>query len=238
MLISFLQPGICRGDSLPPGINDTVSYPGGETALQGFLFSHNIFNSSQAEYSIEGIVVLRLSIDPSGNVHAKDILRGIGGEIDEEALRLAGLLRFNPATNSLGQGISSEYILRVNFYPPKRRYMTSDVAISVEIDEFEALYFKNGPAGFPGGSKKLKQYFKENMVHPTADGELNSTGKVKLMLSINAHGYISFLHVINSSDPRLNEEAIRLVKSVKRWKPEIRENKPVDYGYLMVEVKF
>jgi len=171
-------------------------------------------------------------------VSAKDILRGIGGEIDEEALRLAGLLKFNPATNSLGQGISSEYILRINFYPRKRRYMTSDVAIPVEIDEFEALYFKNGPAGFPGGSKKMKKYFKEKMVNPADNNGLIIKGKVKLMLNINAFGYISFLHVISSSDPRLNEEAIRLVKSVKRWKPEIRENKPANYGYLIVEVKF
>lgn len=116
----LIQPGICTGKSLAPGINDTVSYPGGETALQDFLFSHNIFNSSQAENSIEGIVVLRLSIDPFGYVSGKNILRGIGGEIDEEALRLTGLISFNPATDSLGQGISSEYILRIKFYPPKR----------------------------------------------------------------------------------------------------------------------
>jgi hypothetical protein len=224
-------------DSLPKRINDTVSYPGGEVALQQFLFNNNIFNSSKSEYSIEGIVVLRLSIDSDGYVNNKNIVRSIGGDIDEEALRLAGLLVFNPATDSIGQAINSEYFLKVYFYWRMKEVVIRDIAISVEIDEFEKLYYRNGPASYPGGNRKMKEYFRENLVYPTTTDDRIIVGKVKLMIFINYYGYTSVVHVINSSDHRLNEEAIRLVKSVSRWKPVIKNNNPIN-GFLTVDVKF
>ncbi len=225
-------------DSLPKRINDTVSYPGGEVALQQFLFNNNIFNSSKSEYSIEGIVVLRLSIDSDGYVNNKNIVRSIGGDIDEEALRLAGLLVFNPATDSIGQAINSEYFLKVYFYWRMKEVVIRDIAISVEIDEFEKLYYRNGPASFPGGKRKMKQYFKENIVYPESINEEKIEGKVKLLICLNYYGYISVVQVINSSDHRLNEEAIKLVKSVKRWKTEIRNDKPDFNSFLIADVKF
>lgn len=225
-------------DSLPGRINDTVSYPGGEAALQQFLYNNNIFNSSKFEYSIEGIVVLRLSIDSNGYVNNKNIVRSIGGEIDEEALRLAGILVFNPATDSIGQAINSEYFLKVYFYWRMKEVIIRDAVMTLEINVFENLYYRNGPASYPGGKRKMKQYFKENIVYPESINEEKIEGKVKLLICLNHYGYISVVQVINSSDHRLNEEAIKLVKSVKRWKPEIRNDKPHLNSFLIADVKF
>jgi TonB family protein len=224
-------------DSLRRRINDTVSYPGGESVLQKFLFKNNVFNSSKSELSFEGIVALRLSIDTNGFVYNTTILRSVGGDIDEEALRLANLLVFNPATDSYGKAISSEYILKVYFNRRKQERASIDVAITMEIDDFEKLYYRNGPASYPGGKQNMKQYFRENLVYPTTINERNIEGKVRLLIFINKNGYISVVHVINSPDQRFNEEAIRLVKSVGRWKPLIRNDEPAN-GILTVDVKF
>lgn len=226
-------------DSLPKRINDTVSYPGGEAALQKFLIINNLFNSSKSEYSIEGIVVLRLSIDSDGYVNNKNIVRSIGGDIDEEALRLADLLVFVPATNAYGEAIISEYILKVCFNAPKRIYKLDDSPsyTRIEPDEFDELYNRNGPACFPGGKRMMRQYFRQNVVYPKAISEQNIKGKVKLLIYIFDNGYISVVHVLQSPDVRLNEEAIRLVKSVTRWKAEIRNDKPIS-SFLTVDVKF
>lgn len=227
-------------DSLLGRINDTVSYPGGEAALQQFLFNNNIFNSSKLEYSIEGIVVLRLSIDSNGYVNNKNIVRSIGGDIDEEALRLADLLVFVPATDAYGEAIISEYILKVCFNAPIRNYKIDDSPSYMRIepdDEFDELYNRNGPACFPGGKRMMRQYFRQNVVYPKAIIEQNKKGKVKLLIYIRDNGYISVVHVLQSPDVRLNEEAIRLVNSVTRWKAEIRNDKPIS-SFLTVDVKF
>jgi TonB family protein len=217
-------------------INDTVSYPGGELALQRFLDKNNVFNSSKSELSIEGIVVIRLSIDSCGIISNKTVMRGIGGDIDEEALRLADLLVFNPATNLYGKATMSEYILKVYFDKPTKEYRTMDVAIPLEVDEFKEQYFNNGPASFAGGKRKMRQYFKNNIVYPPDISERDIEGKVKLLICIDYFGYLSIVHVLSSPDVRLNEEAIRLVKSV-RWKPEIRNNETLR-SFLTIDIKF
>lgn len=222
-------------DTLAGRINDTVSYPGGEAALQRFLFQNNIFNSSKDQHSIEGIVVLQLFINTDGRVYNKTIIRSVGAGIDEEALRLADLLIFNPATDSCGNAILSEYIIRVNFNKRRRVVVLDDSGGVIEMDPdgFEARYFRNGQAGFPGGKRKMKQYFRKNLVYPDKSTE----GKVKLLVLINSSGWASGVHVVESSDSLLTDEAVRLVKSVGRWKPEIKNDEPVSGGYK-IEMKF
>jgi TonB family protein len=83
----------------------------------------------------------------------------------------------------------------------------------------------------------MRQYFRQNVVYPKAISEQNIKGKVKLLIYIFDNGYISVVHVLQSPDVRLNEEAIRLVKSVTRWKAEIRNDKPIS-SFLTVDVKF
>lgn len=217
-------------------INDTVSYPGGEAALQRFLSQNNTFNSSKNKHSIEGIVVLQLYINTDGRVYNKTVIRSVGAGIDEEALRLADLLVFNPATDSCGNSILSEYIIRVYFNERRREYrinICATVTSMITVDEFEEAYFHNGPAGFPGGKRKMKQYFRKNLVYP----DKNTEGKVKLLVLINSSGWASGVHVIESSDSLLTDEAVRLVKSVDRWKPEIRNDEPISRGYE-IEIKF
>ncbi len=222
-------------DTLSRRINDTVSYPGGEVALQNFLYRNNIFNSSKSEYSLPGNVGMKLTINPEGQVINKTLIRSIGGDIDEEAFRLADLLVFNPATDSDGKAISSEYILKIYFNKGQKERIIRDFAVytSYEPDEFEKLYYRNGPASFPGGIRQMRKYFRENIVYR----DKSSKGKVRLLLFINYGGWISGISVLESSDSLLTDEAIRLVKSVGRWKPIIKDNNSVD-GFLQVDVKF
>lgn len=222
-------------DTIVGRINDTASYPGGEAALQSFLFQNNTFNSSQNKHSLEGIVVLHLFINTDGRVYNKIIIRSVGAGIDEEALRLADFLIFNPATDSCGDPILSEYILRVYFIERKREYSVKHVSLVVVpvTDEFEELYFRNGPAGFPGGKRKMKQYFRKNLVYP----DKNIEGKVKLLVKINYSGWASGIHVVESSNSLLTDEAVRLVKSVRRWKPKIKNDEQV-LSIFEIEMEF
>ena len=223
-------------DTIAGRFNDTVSYPGGQAALQRFLFQNNIFNSSMDEHSIEGIVVLQLYINTEGRVYNKTIIRSVGAGIDEEALRLADLLIFNPATDSCGDSILSEYIIKVYFITGQREYRTNicaTVTSMITVDEFEEAFFHNGPAGFPGGKRKMKQYFRKNLVYP----DKSTDGKVKLLVLINYGGWTTGIQVIESSDSLVTDEAVRLVKSVRRWKPKIKNDKPVS-GVFEIEMKF
>jgi len=95
-----------------------VSYPGGESELAIFLEKNNLYNTTKYNESIDGTVTLKLLIDSNGQVVSTNVLRRVGLGIDDEAIRLAGLLKFIPAKDSAGKKISSDYILKVIFKKP------------------------------------------------------------------------------------------------------------------------
>ena len=95
-----------------------VSYPGGESELAIFLEKNNLYNTTKYNESIDGTETLKLLIDSNGRVVSTNVLRRVGLGIDDEAIRLAGLLKFIPAKDSAGKKISSDYILKVIFKKP------------------------------------------------------------------------------------------------------------------------
>lgn len=215
-------------------INDTVYYPGGEPGLQRFLFKNNLFNSSKSAICIRGVVVLRLFINQYGDVYDKIILRGVGGDIDEEAMRLADLPVFLPATDSCGNAIFSEYILRVHFERASQIIRTGECAISMPDDfGYKGSRKQNSTVEYPGGKRKMNQYFQQN--YACHDDQLQ--GKVKFYTRFDYFGSISFIHMLESSDSLLTNEAFRLLKSVNRWQPEIVQNNPV-ISAMITEVRF
>jgi hypothetical protein len=216
-------------------INDTVYYPGGEPGLQRFLFKNNLFNSSKSAISIPGVVVLRLLINQYGDVYDKIILRGVGGDIDEEAMRLAGLPVFLPATDSCGNAIFSEYILRVHFKIATRIIRTGDCVISMQDEYFriKGSRKQNSTVKYPEGKRKMNQYFQQNYV---CNDELIE-GEVKFYTRFSEFGNISLIFMVESSDSLLTAEALRLLKSVKQWQPAIVQKEPVS-RLMSVDVKF
>jgi hypothetical protein len=113
---------------------EPVSYQGGEFALKQFLETNNSYNSIKYYESIEGIVYLKLLVDKTGEAIEKKILRGIGLGIDEEALRLSSLLKFNPAKDSTGKAIRSDFILKIKFEKHPYPIVIID-SVSVKVNE-------------------------------------------------------------------------------------------------------
>lgn len=87
--------------------------PNTETALRALMEQIRYPEQARAE-GIEGRVVVRIVIDPSGAVADAILLRGIGGGCDEEALRVSRTLRFSPALDN-GNPVASEVVLPIVF---------------------------------------------------------------------------------------------------------------------------
>lgn len=80
---------------------------------------------------------------------------------------------------------------------------------------------------FPGGMSNLRKYISENIKYPTISQENGITGKVKVSYIINEDGNVSDAEVIESVDPYLDKEAIRVISSMPKWSPGIRDGKCV-----------
>ena len=80
---------------------------------------------------------------------------------------------------------------------------------------------------FPGGPSAMMSWLSENKRYPEAARQQGITGRVVVAFIVEADGTLSDLRVSRPVDPLLDEEAVRLVRNMPRWKPGRIGGKPV-----------
>lgn len=88
-------------------------------------------------------------------------------------------------------------------------------------------YIPDRDAEFPGGMVGLGQYISENLQYPADAKAKGISGNVRVSYIIDKDGSITDVKVIESVNPELDKEAIRLISSMPKWKPGIRKSKVV-----------
>jgi TonB family protein len=72
------------------------------------------YTAEARQLRIEGDVVLRVTFTANGQVIVQSVVQGLGHGLDEEARRVAQLIRFHPATRN-GQPVDSTTTIRITF---------------------------------------------------------------------------------------------------------------------------
>lgn len=77
---------------------------------------------------------------------------------------------------------------------------------------------------FPGGSKKMLEYFTKNIKN-----QENSTksGHIIVAFTVNKDGSIYGAHIVHSINPELDNEALQAVNNMPNWEPGINKGKAV-----------
>jgi len=87
---------------------------------------------------------------------------------------------------------------------------------------------------FPGGQQALFKYLSENVKYPVIAQENGIQGRVICQFVVNKDGAIVDVEVVRSGgDPSLDKEAIRVIKSMPKWKPGQQRGKPVRVKYTV-----
>ena len=97
--------------------------------------------------------------------------------------------------------------------------------------------FVEQPAVFPGGEEALMKYLHDNISYPTSAWENRIQGLVYLRFVVNKEGRISDIKILTSVHPLLDNEAIRVVKSMPKWIPA-RHNGKIVNAYFILPVRF
>ncbi len=96
-------------------VEQQPSFPGGEDAWKAFLEANLEYPSMAREQGIEGTVWLKFVVDKFGNVTNIGVVRGPGGGLDEEAVRVLGLSpRWNPGKQG-GRPVKAAYNFPIIF---------------------------------------------------------------------------------------------------------------------------
>ncbi|WP_276806470.1 M56 family metallopeptidase [Bacteroides stercorirosoris] len=87
---------------------------------------------------------------------------------------------------------------------------------------------------FPGGGMAaVLEYIQKNMQYPESAKKNGTQGRVTVQFVIDKEGNVTEPKVIRSVDKELDAEAIRLVKSMPKWKPGMQKGEVVAVKYTM-----
>jgi len=90
---------------------------------------------------------------------------------------------------------------------------------------------------YPGGINALYQYISDQIHYPVMAKELGIQGKVFVTFVIETDGSVSGVEVLRGIGGGCDEEAIRVVNSLPKWKPGKQRGVPVRVRYNL-PVKF
>jgi len=88
-------------------------YPGGPDAMSAFISSSLVYPQAAIDQKISGMVQLELTISHQGEVLEAKVLHGLGYGCDEEAKRVARLLKFHVPKN---RGIKVRFFKKINIH--------------------------------------------------------------------------------------------------------------------------
>lgn len=103
---------------------------------------------------------------------------------------------------------------------------TKQQATEAKVDDAVFVVVEENPE-FEGGMPALYQYLSQNIHYPKEARENHIQGKVFVSFVIEKDGTVSNAKVLRKIGGGCDEEALRVVQAMPKWKPGRQQGKPV-----------
>lgn len=110
----MIDPDPSNGE-FPTVLDKQAEYVGGEKAMMEFLINNIKYPQTAKEMNLEGKVFVKFVIDESGTPSNYQIVKNVHQLLDDEALRVAKLLKKWTPAEVKGKPVKSEYVLPIIF---------------------------------------------------------------------------------------------------------------------------
>ena len=223
--------------------NDTIlsicevmpEFPGGSEKFMEYLSGNIKYPEAAKEKNISGRVFIQFVIEKDGSVTNVKVMRGIGGGCDEEAVRVVKAMpKWKPGMQD-GKPVRVNYNLPVVFkldegekYKPVKGETKSDEKI---YDTPETM------PEYPGGMDGLRNYLQENLTVPEKYKNMEAAAQYRVLVKfvVAEDGSITDVETVKPEPAKqdLNDEAVRAIKGMPKWKPGTVNGKPVKVKYML-----
>jgi protein TonB len=96
----------------------------------------------------------------------------------------------------------------------------------VAVTEPDPVIIVSEPPVFPGGESGLMKFINDNIKYPEEAIANNIEGRVVLRFVVSTDGSVKRIELIKGVDPLLNQEAMRVISSLPKWKPGKNNGNP------------
>ena len=110
------------------------------------------------------------------------------------------------------------------------------VPVEVEEDEVveqEIFQIVEEMPAYPGGEQKLMEFIAKGIKYPQIARETGIQGRVFVGFVVEPDGSVSNVKVLRGIGGGCDEEAMRVVKSMPKWKPGKQRGKAVRVSYML-----
>ena len=208
------EPIIDDDNTVYTSVKIMPEFPGGEAAMKKY-FADNMQSLKSAKF-IKGKVFVQFVIGKDGKVEMENVkvIKGIEPEIDENVVGfIKNMPKWTPGMRYESKsGKVTKVLARVS--------MTIPIDVSVEGEKGEEVFFivEHMPE-FPGGDIALRKFIADNIKYPEEAKEKGLSGKVFVQFIIDKNGDVVSPKIARGIDPILDNEAIRVIQSLPKWKP-------------------
>lgn len=100
-----------------------------------------------------------------------------------------------------------------------------------DTDRVTSVFYIEPQPQFPGGDKAFKKFLAKNLKWP--DGDIDAEGSVIITFLVRKDGTTTNFKVLRGIHPIFDQEAMRVLKKMPKWKPKIQNGKPVACNYTL-----
>lgn len=196
---------------------------------------------------VEIPVVVIFNVEDDGSISNVRVKDPVHPDFDKEAIRVVQKMeKWTPAMSN-GRQVRSKFhvtIMFLNIPYPEPNYQSIDLLptegmVRCDIDTTSSKIEKDQKSNsnndddddmimgmiveqkpiFPGGQKALMEFLKSNLVYPKAAQDSSIQGRVIVKFTVEKDGSITDVEVVRGVHPALDEEAVRVVNMMPKWKP-------------------
>ncbi|MCU0326198.1 MAG: TonB family protein [Spirosomaceae bacterium] len=110
----------------------------------------------------------------------------------------------------------------------RKTYWNEDGSSLMDVKQAEKML-----PSFEGGQEKLNDYIKRNIVYPADANKSKLSGKVVVSFWVDEEGKISEPKIEESLHQSLDNQVLKLVSTMPKWKPARQHNRPHKQMYVL-----
>lgn len=210
--IAVLQPATAPKDTATHYCYAAVTlpeFPGGEKELTEYL-AKGIKRYAYLDSCADGKCIVSFKIDKTGKARDPQIVQALSPDQDTACLRIIKEMPLWTPGKVKDRVVNMKRTVPFIFtgYDPGK--MKKNVSITCYVIDIQS-------AEFPGGSSALDNYITKNATYPPYGQE--KEGEVTVSFWIDENGKIFEPVIIKSSDPILNDKALKIISEMPQWKP-------------------
>ena len=220
---------------------------GGMAGLMQYLTENIRYPKKAQQEGTQGRVTVQFIVEKDGSISHTSILRSVHLELDAEAMRVINTMpKWKPGTQR-GEVVRVKYTIPVMFRLPEEDSTVNkpvekidETAVIGRIPEkattpkartvFEVV--EKMPE-YPGGMSAMMAFINKNIKYPAEAQKTKAQGRVVIQFIVDTEGNIIEPKVIQSVDPLLDAEAIRLTAIMPKWKPGMQRGQAVNVKYTV-----